>query len=242
MIQLIPAIDIINGQLVRLHQGDYSQKTVYATTPLDMAMHYQSLGLHDIHVVDLNGAKSGVLENESVINAIVSNKGLSVQVGGGIRCVSHAQALFNLGVSSIIIGSLLVHDFNGFCKIVEAYPNRVTVGLDIRNGMIATDGWTETSDQSIESVLHALNQLPLKAIISTDIEKDGTFSGLNIDLYRLLSTKSVHPVIASGGVSSIDDVIALSNENLSQVVGCIVGKAIIENRITDLDVNRYLTR
>ena len=239
-LKLIPAIDIIDGGLVRLYKGDYSKKTTYDQSPVEMALHYQSLGFKQIHVVDLNGAKNGSLVNINVIKAIAESTQLNIQVGGGIRSMDHVYALFECGVANVIIGSLFVKDYELAIEIVQAFPKKIIAGLDILNGRLASHGWTEQSSIELNGFLSKLADQPLHAIITTDISKDGTFEGLNLDLYRKMATLTHHLIIASGGVSSIQDVQELKNLNCPNIVGCIVGKAIIEGKISQHDVIDYL--
>jgi phosphoribosylformimino-5-aminoimidazole carboxamide ribotide isomerase len=234
--RLIPAIDIIDGGLVRLYKGDYAQQTSYTTTPLEMALVYQEMGLDYIHIVDLNGAKDGDLTNLNTIRQIVEETGLTVQVGGGVRNVHHVETLLNVGVSAVIIGSLFVKNLDLALDIVQKFPNQIIAGLDIQGDCIASHGWTETSTITLDYILSILNQEKLHSIVTTDIQKDGTFEGPNVALYKQMANKTYHSIVASGGVASINDVIALKHLTLTNVVGCIVGKAIIEGKITKDDV------
>ena len=205
-----------------------------------MACYYQSLGLDNIHVVDLNGAVDGLLTNIDVISMIASIDGLTVQVGGGVRSIDHVQQLLDCGVDHVIIGSLFVKDFDLCVEISQAFPNKIIAGLDILNDFLATHGWKETSNIRIHDFIQRLDTLPLHSIVSTDISKDGTFLGLNLDLYRSISTLSSHSITASGGVSTIEDLVLLRELNAPNIFGCIVGKAIIEGKITEVDVKRFL--
>ena len=229
--KLIPAIDIIDGQLVRLHQGDYNKKTTYDTSPQDMAKQYIDMGCNYIHVVDLNGAVDGDLTNLHTIQSITALPDVTVQVGGGVRSVQHVEQLLSAGVSAIIIGSLWVKDFELAASIAHQYPNKIIAGLDVHGMALATHGWTKTSDVSLHDFMTRLIEIPLHSIITTDISKDGTFEGPNIDLYKTMASLTKHEIIASGGVSDIDDVIGLKQLSLQNLGGVIVGKAIIEGRI-----------
>ena len=236
--KLIPAIDIIDHQLVRLFKGDYNQKTNYSNTPLDMALYYKDLGISYIHIVDLNGAKDGELTNLSTIKEIIDVTGLDVQVGGGVRSLDHVEQLFSIGVAAVIIGSMLVKDFDLISTIIQSYPQKIIAGLDVQGDYIATHGWTETSSLSLDEMLKKLAPLPLHSIVTTDIQKDGTFLGPNISLYESMSKKTAHPIIASGGVSDIRDLYHIKELGIAS--GCIIGKAIIEGRVTDSDVHEFL--
>ena len=237
---ILPAIDIIDGGLVRLFKGNYQQVTRYEKSPYDMAIYYQSLGLNHIHVVDLNGAKDGRLTNLNVIRSIASIPNMTVQVGGGVRSQQHVDALLDTGVSAVIVGSLIAQDFESAALIMNTNPNRVIAGIDLIDGKLATHGWLEKSDIKIDDLMTQLSDFPLHSIISTDISRDGTFSGPNIDLYRSLATLTDHSIIASGGVSSISDIAELKDLNITNLNGCIVGKAIIEGKICKDDVNSFL--
>ena len=205
-LRIIPAIDIIDGELVRLYQGDYEKKTVYSKSPKEMAIEYHSMGLSHIHVVDLNGASDGRLINLDSIRSITEIDDITIQVGGGIRSLEHAESLFSFGVSSLILGSIIVHDFELAKSIILAYPNQIITGLDVKDMKLSTNGWTSTSDKPLESVISALNELPIQSILSTDISRDGTFPGVNTALYAELSTMTSHSIVASGGVHSIQNI------------------------------------
>jgi phosphoribosylformimino-5-aminoimidazole carboxamide ribotide isomerase len=236
MFRLIPAIDILNKQLVRLKQGDYNQATFYSQSPVEMAHHYQSMGFNYIHVVDLNGAKDGDLVNLGTIQRLAEIPDIQIQVGGGVRTLTHVDKLVQAGVSAVIIGSLFVQNFELACSIIEAYPNQIIAGLDVLNGKLATHGWVKDSNMPIEDMMNKLSKFPLHSIVSTDISKDGTFNGLNLGLYERISKISSHPIIASGGVCSVNDIRLLKQINHARINGCIVGKAIIEGRISQQDI------
>ena len=237
---LIPAIDIIDGGLVRLFQGDYSQVTKYDASPVDIAQYYVSLGFNYIHVVDLNGAKDGHLTNLDVIQSIAALPDVNIQVGGGVRSHDHVQQLLDVGVSSVIVGSLFVQDYDLAIQIVHDFSGKIIAGLDILDGCLASHGWTQQSQISLDVMIGQLSDLPLHSIVTTDISKDGTFEGLNVDLYRNMSMISAHAIVASGGVATISDVIGLRDLNFPNVTGCIVGKAIIEGKITKEDVRSFV--
>jgi phosphoribosylformimino-5-aminoimidazole carboxamide ribotide isomerase len=235
---IVPAIDIIDGQLVRLYKGDYNQPTNYTQSPYDMAMHYKALGLNTIHVVDLNGAKDGQLTNLPAIKLIASIPNIKIQVGGGVRSRDHVLALFDIGISRVILGSIITENFKLATELMLEFPNQIIAGIDIKDNKIATNGWLEAASVSIEDGFHRLSQYPLHSIISTDISRDGTFLGPNFDLYKRLAGLTSHSLVASGGVSSIDDIIRLKNLNLPNLRCCIVGKAIIEGKIVMSDLNQ----
>ena len=238
-LQIIPAIDIIDTQLVRLYQGQYDQVTTYANTPLDMAKQYQDMGLNHIHIVDLNGAKDGTLVNLKTIEAISRIPNISIQVGGGIRTKEHIQRLLDIGVKGLIVGSMFVDQFKKASEYVQLFPNQIIAGLDVYNNCLATHGWTDHSSIQINEFLNQLNALPIQSIVTTDIQKDGTFNGPNIQLYQNMAKHTKHPIIASGGVSSIQDLYQLEDAAIAPLKGCIVGKAMIEGKITQQELMAF---
>lgn len=233
MFQVIPAIDILDGQVVRLTQGRYSDVTHYEFTPVSLAKHYVDMGATRIHLVDLNGAKDGKLTNQTTIEAIRDAVDVYLDLGGGIRTLDHADHLFKLGLNELILGSLLVKDPETSETIITTHPGQISAGLDAHGDMIATDGWESTSNLSLKQALEKLNHLPLASIIYTDISRDGMMNGPNIPALHALLPHSAHPFIASGGVSSHDDITELKQLG-HKVKGCIVGKAILSGKITQL--------
>jgi phosphoribosylformimino-5-aminoimidazole carboxamide ribotide isomerase len=233
MFQLIPAIDILDGQVVRLMQGRYDEVTHYDFTPVSLAKHYVSLGATRIHLVDLNGAKDGKLTNKTIFEEIRDAVDVYLDLGGGIRTLEHADTLFKLGLNELILGSLLIKDPATAEAIISTYPGQISAGLDAHGDHIATDGWESTSSVSLKQALEKLNHLPLASVIYTDISKDGTMSGPNIDALKALIPHSVHRIIASGGVSCNDDITRLK-ELGHKLKGCIIGKAVLTGKITHL--------
>lgn len=231
MFTIIPAIDLLDGQVVRLTQGDYNQVSHYAYTPAELAKRYEAFGATRIHIVDLNGAKDGKLVNQDAIESIRNAVSCELELGGGIRNKETAGKILDLGINYIVLGSLLVKDFQTASNIISAFPNKVIAGLDFKNGELAVEGWLETSNTSLESLLSALERLPINSIISTEISKDGMMSGPDLVGLTRLSKQTKLPVIASGGVSSPTDIDSLKDLFDDGIIGCIVGKAVLSGDI-----------
>ena len=219
---LYPAIDLVGGKAVRLYKGDYAQMTVYSDDPVSVAKDFQKAGATQMHLVDLEAAKSGVPENAETIRAIAENTDLFLEVGGGIRTMQTLETYLSLGVDRAILGTAAVTDPDFLEAAVKTYGERVAVGVDLKDGYVAIKGWTETSDLTAESFFAKMEALGVKTVICTDISRDGAMKGTNRALYRELSEKFSIDLIASGGVSSIGDVTALKEMGLH---GAIIGKA-----------------
>lgn len=229
MIELIPAIDIINGQCVRLTKGDYEQKTVYGN-PIDMAKQFESVGFKRLHIVDLDGAKSHHIVNDSVLKAITSQTNLCVDFGGGIKTDRDIEAAFAAGAKMVTIGSIAVTRPELFMSWLKKYgADRLILGADVRNGKISINGWKEDSEEDLLPFLRRYVEAGVRNVLCTEISKDGTLTGPAVELYR--SVLKVYPglhLIASGGVASIDDIKRLEAAGVPAVV---FGKAIYEGRI-----------
>lgn len=220
---LFPAIDLIGGQAVRLVKGDYNQKTVYSNSPTEVAKGFFEAGAEFLHVVDLDGAKSGNTDNISVIADIIKESGLKVEVGGGIRSEEVIKKYIDAGVYRVILGTVAVTD-PGFCReMTEKYGEKIAVGVDIKDGFVAIKGWTEVADKTCFDFCKELEEMGVKTVICTDISKDGLLSGTNLELYRRLQSEFNIDFTASGGVSSLDDIRALMEIG---VYGAILGKAL----------------
>lgn len=231
MFTIIPAIDLLDGQVVRLTQGDYDQVTHFEFTPENLAQNYESHGAKRIHLVDLNGAKSGLLVNEAAIKAIRKTTSCTLELGGGIRSIETAKSLFDLGLDYLVLGSLLVQSFETAKDIVHHFPGRIIAGLDLKDNQIAIHGWTEKSTIPLNTLLQELSAWPLESIICTHIEKDGMMEGPNFEGLLELTRHTHHPIIASGGVSSLEDIQRLSGHYSEGITGCIVGKAVMSGVI-----------
>jgi phosphoribosylformimino-5-aminoimidazole carboxamide ribotide isomerase len=225
---IIPAIDLIGGNAVRLQKGDYNKVTVYSNDPTAVAKSFEESGAKFLHVVDLDGAKSGNADNYEVIKSIVEATELSVEVGGGIRNMDTVKLYAEAGVDRIILGTAALTDPDFLEEAVRAYGEKITVGVDIKDGMVAIKGWTEVSAMSCDDFCKKLEAVGVKTVICTDISKDGMMSGTNLELYRGLVRDYSIRIIASGGVSTLDDVKALKE---MKVFGAILGKALYTGAI-----------
>lgn len=225
---IIPAIDLIGGKAVRLQKGDYEKVTVYSEFPEKVAKYFYDCGAKYLHVVDLDGAKSGNADNFETIKKIISAADLSVEVGGGIRTMDVVKKYAEIGVDRIILGTAALNDREFLRNAVAAYGDRITVGVDIKDGMVAIKGWTEVSGVSCEEFCKDLADIGVSTIICTDISKDGMMSGTNLELYKNLNREFPINIVASGGVSTIEDIKALRNMDM---FGAILGKALYTGAI-----------
>lgn len=219
---IFPAIDLVQGQAVRLYKGDYAQMTVYDTDPLRVARTFQSQGASCLHLVDLEGAKNSGTPNLEVITRIVSETSLFTEVGGGIRSMETVETYLTAGVSRVILGTAAVTDEAFLRQAVAAWGSRIAVGVDIRDGYVSIKGWTEQSAYTCSQFFEKMQKLGVQTIICTDISRDGAMAGTNLNLYRQLSQAYRMDIVASGGVSSLADVKALQEMDL---YGAIIGKA-----------------
>ena len=230
MIELVPAIDIINGQCVRLTKGDYAQKTVYRDSPVEVAKEFEALGFKRLHVVDLDGAKSKHIVNDAVLKAIASKTSLVVDFGGGIKTNEDIEKAFDSGASMVTVGSIAVTNPDLFMGWIEKYgAERMILGADVRHRKISINGWKEDSAEDLLPFLKKYIDAGVRNVLCTEISKDGTLSGPATDLYK--SIIECYPglhLIASGGVSSIEDIRALDEAGIPSVV---FGKAIYEGKI-----------
>jgi phosphoribosylformimino-5-aminoimidazole carboxamide ribotide isomerase len=229
--QIIPAIDIIDGKCVRLTQGDYSQKKIYNENPLEVAKEFESAGINRLHLVDLDGAKAGAVKNWNVLESIATNTELLIDFGGGIKQEDDLKTVLNAGASMATIGSLAVKNPDLLIEWVDKYgADRFFLGADVREEKIAIGGWMETTDVSIFEFLNGFIKKGITQVFCTDISKDGKLEGPAIELYKkMIQQISGLNLVASGGVSNMEDVEALKNIGCS---GVIIGKAIYEGRIT----------
>ena len=230
MIELIPAIDIIDGQCVRLTKGDYDQKTVYRDSPAEVAKEFEQIGFKRLHVVDLDGAKSKHIVNDQVLQAITTETNLTVDFGGGIKTDEDIEKAFAAGAAMVTVGSIAVTNPELFMGWLEKYgPERMILGADVRHGKISINGWKEDSAEDLLPFLKKYIDAGVQTVLCTEISKDGTLSGPAIDLYKKMMAEypQLH-LIASGGVSSIDDIKALEAAGIPAVV---FGKAIYEGKI-----------
>jgi phosphoribosylformimino-5-aminoimidazole carboxamide ribotide isomerase len=219
---IYPAIDLFDGKAVRLFKGDYNQMTVYSENPPEIAQDFKTQGATHIHVVDLEGAKEGTTPNFETVIKIKNSTGLFCEIGGGIRNIETVEKYLNAGVSRVILGTAAVNDECFLKEAISKYQEKIAVGADIKDGYIAIKGWIEKSQYSLDEFLSKMQKLGVKTVICTDISKDGAMKGTNLALYKELSEKYSLNIIASGGVSTIEDIKALREMNL---YGAIIGKA-----------------
>ncbi|MEN9883039.1 MAG: 1-(5-phosphoribosyl)-5-[(5-phosphoribosylamino)methylideneamino]imidazole-4-carboxamide isomerase [Bacteroidota bacterium] len=237
--EIIPAIDLINGKCVRLTEGDYSRKTEYALSPLEIAKQYQDHGIKRLHLVDLDGAKQGKVVNWQIAEQLALNTDLVIDFGGGVKTGAEVERIIDLGIEYVVVGSVAAKQPELFAEwIVRFGPNRFMLGADVRNEMIMVSGWLEKSSLSLMPFLETQIKQGISNVFCTDISKDGKLEGPAVDLYRKI--KLAFPVlnlIASGGVSSMDDIHALAKAGCN---GVIIGKAIYEGRISIQDLEAYI--
>jgi phosphoribosylformimino-5-aminoimidazole carboxamide ribotide isomerase len=230
MIELIPAIDIIQGQCVRLTKGDYSQTKVYSTNPVDVAREFERLGFKRLHVVDLDGAKSRHIVNEEVLRSITTNTNLVVDFGGGIKTQEDIEKAFDAGASMVTVGSIAVTEPELFYEWLDKYgAHRMILGADVRNGKISINGWKDDSEMDLLPFLKGFIDKGVRNVLCTEISKDGTLQGPAIELYKevMAAYPDLH-LIASGGVSSTEDIFELERAGIPAVV---FGKAFYEGKI-----------
>ncbi|MBE6646955.1 MAG: 1-(5-phosphoribosyl)-5-[(5-phosphoribosylamino)methylideneamino]imidazole-4-carboxamide isomerase [Ruminococcaceae bacterium] len=219
---IFPAIDLYGGKAVRLYKGDYQQMTVYSDDPLSVARDFENKGAKWVHLVDLEGAKNGTTPNIDVVSKIARETSLSCEIGGGIRNMETVEKYFRAGVSRVILGTAAVTDETFLKAAVAKYGEKIAVGVDIKDSMVAIKGWIEKSEYDAFDFCEKMQKTGVKTIICTDISKDGAMKGANHALYRSLSEKFSMQIVASGGVSSIEDVKKLAALN---IYGAIIGKA-----------------
>ena len=223
-----PAIDLYDGKAVRLLRWDYAQMTVYSDDPAAVALGFKEAGAAAIHVVDLEGARDGKPANTDVIERIVSESGLEIQVGGGIRTADTIEKYLNIGVRRVILGTAAVSEPGFLLDMVREHGDAIAVSADIKDGFVAIKGWVELSDKDIFEFCRTLEEIGVGTLICTDISKDGLLGGTNMELYRILREKLSLRLIASGGVSSLDEIRLLSALGID---GAILGKALYAGSI-----------
>ncbi|MDY3302928.1 MAG: 1-(5-phosphoribosyl)-5-[(5-phosphoribosylamino)methylideneamino]imidazole-4-carboxamide isomerase [Clostridia bacterium] len=219
---IFPAIDLFDKKAVRLLKGNYEEMTVYSSNPLEIAQEFERSGAKHIHLVDLEGAKSGKPENLDVIRSVTENTNLFVEVGGGIRNAEIAEKYLSSGASRIILGTAAVEDEDFLRYCAENYKDRVAVGVDIKDGYVAVKGWTEKSEFECFEFCEKISRMGIRYVICTDISKDGAMQGTNHELYRKLKENFSLNITASGGISDIEDILKL---NSLGIYGAIIGKA-----------------
>ncbi len=219
---IFPAIDLYDGKAVRLLKGDYQKMTVYGENPLEIARDFENSGAEFLHVVDLEGAKTGDTPNLAAIERIVKNTSLFTEVGGGIRTLETVEKYVNIGIKRIILGTAAVNNKEFLISAVKKYGEKIAVGIDIKDGFVAIKGWTDLSKFTPFEFCAKMQDIGVKTVICTDVSRDGAMQGTNIDLYKEMSEKFDINIITSGGVSSIDDIKRLKSLG---IYGAIIGKA-----------------
>jgi phosphoribosylformimino-5-aminoimidazole carboxamide ribotide isomerase len=228
---LFPAIDLKNGQCVRLEQGDMARATVFNLDPVAQVRSFAAQGFEYLHVVDLDGAFAGKPMNAHAVEAMLKALSIPVQLGGGIRDLDTVEAWLAKGISRVIIGTAAVRDPELVRDAAKKFPGRVAVGLDARDGKVAVDGWAETSEVTALEIAQRFEDAGVAAVVFTDITRDGLLKGLNLDATIALAERISIPVIASGGLASIDDVKALLAPSAKKLAGAIAGRAVYDGRL-----------
>ncbi len=233
MFYVIPAVDILGGKCVRLLQGKFDAETVYDASPIEAAQRWVSNGAKWAHLVDLDGAKTGIQENLEIIREIIEEFDINFEVSGGVRSMEVADFLFNVGAKRVIVGTRSVIDKAFVKDLVGKYGERIAVGVDATGGRVATDGWTRVTNIEAAAFVRELESLGVKRIIYTDTSRDGALKGPNFDSIKAIASSTSIPVIASGGVSSLDDIRKL--KAIKNIEACIVGKALYEGKFSLAD-------
>ena len=229
---IIPAIDLKNGKCVRLKQGNMDQETIFSDDPVEVIKRWRDQGARRLHIVDLDGATSGKPVNHKVINRMVlSCEDMVIQVGGGIRNEETIQSYLDIGVSLVILGTKAVTSPHFVSDACLEFPNHIIVGLDVRDGKVATDGWSKLSKHDALDIAKGFEADGVNSIIFTDIGRDGMLSGVNVEATAKFASQLTVPVIASGGVSSLDDIKSLCAVSEEGVAGVVVGRAIYEGKV-----------
>ncbi|MCF2219127.1 1-(5-phosphoribosyl)-5-[(5-phosphoribosylamino)methylideneamino]imidazole-4-carboxamide isomerase [Chryseobacterium sp. PS-8] len=236
--KIIPAIDIIDGKCVRLSKGDYDTKKIYNENPLEVAKEFESFGIQYLHLVDLDGAKSKHIVNQKVLETIAKETSLEIDFGGGLKTLEDIEIAFNSGAKQITIGSIAVQDPDFCFDLIKKYgPEKIILGADCENRKIKTSGWLEESELDVIDFILKYKNKGIKNVICTDISKDGMLQGASDELYREIVEKTAVQLIASGGISCIEDVEQMKNIGCS---GTIIGKAIYEGRISLQQLQNFI--
>lgn len=239
---LYPAIDLKDGNCVRLIKGEMSEATIFNDSPADQADQFAKMGFDYLHLVDLNGAFAGEPVNENAVEQILKTVTMPVQLGGGIRDLATIERWLDLGISRVILGTVAVKNPDLVMEACKKFPGQVVVGLDARNGYIATEGWAEQSELHMFDMAARFEDAGVAAIIYTDIARDGILTGVNVDQTRALADKTSIPVIASGGLASIDDVKTLLKAENAKISGAISGRALYDKRLDPVEAIEIITQ
>ena len=226
---IIPAIDLMDGKVVRLTKGDFTTSKIYSDDPVKMAKDWQEKGARRIHIVDLDGAKAGECRNLNIVERIAKELKIPVELGGGIRSFDMIQKVLDCGVRWIVLGTRALEDENFLKDAVSSFPDRIIVSVDVKDRKICIKGWKEDLSHDTFTFLRKLNEMKIASLIVTDIQKDGTLKGVNVKLFTEICKKSSHSIIVAGGVSSLKDIEQLFS--VEGVEGVIIGKALYEGRI-----------
>ncbi|MBM3248316.1 MAG: 1-(5-phosphoribosyl)-5-[(5-phosphoribosylamino)methylideneamino]imidazole-4-carboxamide isomerase [Candidatus Omnitrophica bacterium] len=229
---VIPAIDIMDGKVVRLKQGKFQEVTVYSEHPFDIAQQWIAQGAQFMHIVDLDGAATGQIKNLAVINSIIRYTKAQVQVGGGIRDIDTIQRLFSVGAASVVLGTKVIEDKDFLKKALETWPDKIIVSIDASHGKLAKEGWTSISTINATDFAKELQDMGVKGLIYTDISRDGMLKGPNIDGIKSILDSVDVPLVASGGISSLADLKKLKELEKEGLRGAILGKAIYERSLS----------
>jgi phosphoribosylformimino-5-aminoimidazole carboxamide ribotide isomerase len=229
---LYPAIDLKDGQCVRVLHGDLDTATVFNTSPADQAGQFAAAGFHWIHVVDLNGAVQGKAINEKPVEAILQSVSIPVQLGGGIRTLADIERWIEAGVSRVILGTVAVTDPEIVKAAARNWPEQIAVSVDVRAGKVATQGWTESSDLDAVTVAKRFEDVGVGALIITDIDRDGTVMGFNVEAFGAIADAVAIPVIAAGGLASVEDIVKLKARKGVPIHGAVLGRALYNGAIT----------
>jgi phosphoribosylformimino-5-aminoimidazole carboxamide ribotide isomerase len=237
---IFPAIDIRGGKCVRLLKGNFNNITHYKESPIDQAIKFEELGFSHLHIVDLDRAAASQENNSNlnIIKNIIKNTNIKIQLGGGLRTLEHIDEVLGLGVDSVVLGTLAINNISLLNKICNKFPNQVAVGVDTKNGLIATHGWTQITKTLITDYLKKIKDIKIKRIIFTDIERDGTKKGINLAETLNLTHITKFPVVASGGVSKIEDITEIINTKV--IEGVIIGKAIYDGDIDIIKLSKII--
>ncbi|WP_293497255.1 1-(5-phosphoribosyl)-5-[(5-phosphoribosylamino)methylideneamino]imidazole-4-carboxamide isomerase [Phenylobacterium sp.] len=229
---LYPAIDLKDGQCVRVLHGDLTTATVFNTSPADQARQFVESGFHWVHVVDLNGAVQGRAINEKAVEAILENVSIPVQLGGGIRSLKDIERWIEAGVSRVILGTIAVTEPEIVKAAAREWPEQIAVSVDVRKGKVATQGWTESSDLDAVTVSKRYEDAGVGALIITDIDRDGTVMGFNVEAFGAIADAVNIPVIAAGGLASVDDIVRLRARKGVPIAGAVLGRALYNGAIS----------
>ena len=235
---IFPAIDIKGGKCVRLLKGDFNKITQYEKTPLEQANEFSDLGFNNIHLVDLDGALTSNQLNEKIIEKISKNKKIKIQIGGGVRSIERIRKLLNFGVDKVILGTAAIKNLQFLEEACNKFNNKIALAIDVRNGFIALSGWKKQTNILALDFVKKIEKIKVSRIVYTDINKDGTKSGPNLKDTTQLSNLIKIPVVISGGISSIADIINIKEKKYSNIEGVIVGKAIYDGNIDIRELSR----